>query len=217
MARPTLLIANKNYSTWSLRAWIGLRAKGIDFEESLQVFDVEHRNPHFKKFSPTGKVPVLVDGDLTVWESLAILEYIADKHPEARLWPEDRAQRAIARSVSNEMHAGFFDLRSTCSMDIQREPASISISDGIAKDVGRIEEIWSRCLEQSGGPFLFGDFSIADAMYAPVISRFATYKLSDSADASRYAQAVCDLDAWKEWDAAARAETWTVKIAKVPG
>jgi len=215
MSRPTLYIGNKNYSSWSFRAWIGLRAKGIDFDENLQLFDDETRNRHFLKFSPTGKVPVLVDEGVTIWDSLAILEYAADKHPEKGFWPSARKHRAVARSVANEMHSGHPNLRASCPMNIRRRPAAIETSDAVLKDVRRVESVWSRCLSESGGPFLFGEFTVADAMYAPVVNRFAVYELSKSDDTARYSAAMTALPAWREWETAARVEPWTVPSDEV--
>lgn len=217
MKRPTLYIANKNYSSWSLRPWIGMKALGVDFKESLQPFDIraDDRNPHFRVFSPTGKVPVLVDGETTIWESLAILEYVAETNPEKKLWPEGRSQRAIARSISHEMHAGFPDLRNECPMNMRRKPGTPQLSDGVSRDVSRIRKIWAEALDRSGGPFLFGEFGIVDAMFAPVVSRFEVYRLGDSEEVRRYTQAMTGLDAWKEWKAAATEEPWTVESVEV--
>ena len=166
-----LYIGNKKYSSWSLRPWIAMRMKVIEFTEDLQRFDFAAGNPHFRKFSPTGKVPCLVDGDLTVFESMAILEYLADKYPDHGFWPTDIGERAMARSVSNEMHGGFMSLRSECHMNMNRRIEPLEISDEARRDVTRIEEIWEQCLQKSGGPFLFGDFTNADAMFAPVVNR----------------------------------------------
>jgi len=165
-----LFIGNKNYSSWSFRPWIAMKAKGVDFAETLVPFDDEGGNPKFREFSPTGKVPTLVDGDLTIWESLAILEYLHDKFPGHGFWPSDQKARALARAVANEMHGGFGGLRSQCPMNMRRELWAIEISDQTRKDVARIEILWADCLEKSGGPFLFGEFCNADAMFAPVVN-----------------------------------------------
>jgi len=158
-----------------------------------------------------GKVPVLVDGDLVVWESLAILEYLAERFPEARLWPEDIAARARARSMAHEMHGGFGALRSECPMNMAREVRPIAVSDGVRRDVARIEQLWSEALAASNGPFLFGDFTNADAMFAPVVNRLEIYALSTHEAVSRYSAAMKALPAWTEWEAAGRAEPWIVE------
>ena len=205
-----LYIGNKNYSSWSFRPWLGLRVKDIPFEEVLVPFDMENGNPEFIKFSPTGKVPCLQDGDLTVPESLAILEYAAELFPEKALWPDDIGVRAHARAVSHEMHGGFGSLRNECPMNMRRKHEAIDVSDGVRKDVARIETIWAECLERYGGPFLFGEFTIADAMFAPVVNRLEIYQLSNSDSVKQYSVAMKSLPAWKEWDNAGRAEPWVV-------
>ncbi|MTH97543.1 glutathione S-transferase family protein [Roseibium sp. RKSG952] len=215
MADLELFIGNKNYSSWSFRPWIALRHKDIPFRENLVPFDFENGNPAFKDFSPSMKVPVLKDGDLTVWDSLAILEYIADLFPEAGLWPEDTKVRAKARAVSAEMHSGFTALRGTCPMNMKRPLEVLPVDDGVKADVARIAQIWSECLDASGGPFLFGDFSVADAMYAPVVSRFRTYCLSNDPVFHRYADALTATPAWKEWEAEAVKEPWHVAVDEI--
>ena len=210
-----LYIGNKKYSSWSFRPWIGLRAKGIEFEEILVPFDMKAGNPEFKEFSPTGKVPCMQDGDHTIWESLAILEYVADQFPEKHLWPQDIHARAHARSVSAEMLGGFSGLRNECPMNMARPHKALEISESAQKDVKRIEQIWSECLDKYGGPFLFGEFSIADAMYAPVVNRLQIYCLSDHAAVQKYTDAMQSLSAWKEWDEAGRAEEWYVEEDEV--
>ena len=205
-----LYIANKKYSSWSLRPWIAMRMKEIEFEEILVPFEMATDNSHFDDFSPTGKVPCLVDGDITIWESLAILEYIADRFPEKQLWPGEIAARAVARAVSSEMLGGFGALRSECAMNMARSIKSLKVSDQVQKDVQRIEEMWDDCLQKSGGPFLFGEFSNADAMYAPVVNRLEVYKLSNADGVLRYSEIMKSTDAWQEWELAGRAETWVV-------
>ena len=205
-----LYIGNKNYSSWSLRPWIAMKAKGIEFEEILIPFDDEAKNPKFKEFSPTAKVPTLVDEDLTVWESLAILEYLAEKFPDAGIWPKNQKARAHARAISNEMHGGFGGIRNECPMNIRRQISAITISNDVRKDVARIEAIWSECLETYGGPFLFGEFSNADAMFAPVVNRLEIYELSVHSAVSAYSQVMKSHPAWIEWEEDARAETWIV-------
>lgn len=210
-----LFIGNKNYSSWSFRPWIALRHKQIAFQEHLVPFDFKNGNPDFAAFSPSMKVPVLKDGDLTVWDSLAILEYAAERQPEAGLWPEDQEMRAIARAISAEMHSGFAALRSACPMNMRRSVAKLDVDDAVRKDVGRIVAIWTECLEKSGGPFLFGDFTIADAMYAPVVSRFATYQLSNDPVVQRYHEAMTGTDAWQAWQTDAVNEPWIVEEEEV--
>lgn len=205
-----LYIGNKNYSSWSFRPWIAMKAKGIDFEEVLVPFDDEGGNPKFKVFSPSGKVPTLVNGDLTVWESLAILEYLADIFPEKGFWPEDINTRALARAVANEMHGGFGGLRGECPMNIRREVRAIDVSDAVRKDVARVETLWSECLEKSGGPFLFGEFCNADAMFAPVVNRLEKYDLSNHDAVLAYRKAMKSHSAWIEWEEAALKEIWIV-------
>ena len=179
-----LVIGNKTYSSWSFRPWLAMKVAGIAFEETLISLDA----PDFKKrllaISGAGKVPVLIDGETHVWESLAILEYLAEKFPAAGLWPREPAARANARAIASEMHAGFQALRQQLPMNIQRPIIPREIDAEAAADVARIEAIWSECRSRygKGGPFLYGAFGAADAMYAPVVSRFHTYaiKVSDT-------------------------------------
>ncbi|MEM9278771.1 MAG: glutathione S-transferase family protein [Pseudomonadota bacterium] len=206
-----LYIGNKNYSSWSFRPWIGLKMQDVAFEEVLVPFEDEIGNPRFKEFSPTGKVPCLVDRSLTVWESLAILEYAADKFPEKNFWPSDMDKRAVARAVAHEMHGGFGNLRTECPMNMRRDHYAIAVSDGVRKDVSRIEQLWDECLQNSGGPFLFGGFSNADAMFAPVVNRLEIYCLSTADSVARYTKSMQALVPWQEWDTAGRAEPWIVE------
>ncbi|AJD43245.1 glutathione S-transferase family protein [Rhizobium sp. SEMIA 4085] len=206
----TLYIGNKNYSSWSFRPWIAMEATGIAFEEILIPFDFPAGNPRIREISPTGRVPVLFHGSLRVWESLSIIDYVSELHPEAGLWPEDRAQRAVARSVSMEMLSGFRALRGACPMNIRRERGKIAPADGVMDDVVRIETIFRELRGRSGGPFLFGEFSAADAMFAPVVSRFDTYDLVTASDTLNYMAALKAHPAWLKWEAAAQAEPWIV-------
>ncbi len=205
-----LYIGNQKYSSWSFRPWIALKAKDVTFEQVLRRFDDHPERVDFKTFSPTGKVPMLDNDGVKVWESLAILEYLADLYPDKGFWPEDIAQRAHARAVSAEMLGGFNSLRNECPMNMAREHGAIDVSDGVRRDVARIEQIWSECLEKSGGPFLFGEFRNADAMYAPVVNRLQIYQLSDHPSVKSYTAAMMALPAWQEWEAAGRAEPWIV-------
>jgi glutathione S-transferase len=210
MEKLVLYIANKNYSSWSFRPWIALTAAGIGFEEVLIPFDFPAGNPRFKDLSPTGQMPVLHHGGVRVWESLAIIEYVAELHPDANLWPRDAAKRAAARSVSMEMLSGFRALRSACPMNIRRPERKIDLPDGVMTDVTRIETIWRECRKNSGGPFLFGEFCAADAMYAPVVNRFETYRLAVAPDTLDYMAAMKAHPAWLKWQEAALAESWIV-------
>lgn len=211
MSDLTLYIANKNYSSWSFRPWIMLKARDIPFKEVLIPFDDEAGNPKFREISPTGKVPALRHGDLCVWESLAIIEHVADFFPEMHLWPEDLEERAVARSISAEMATGFRALRAACPMNMRRKPAPIELNPETRVDIARIEDMWTSRLERSGGPFLFGAaFTAADAMYAPVVNRFDVYMLTDRPEVSAYMDAIKAMPAWQEWEKAAREEPWTV-------
>jgi glutathione S-transferase len=205
-----LYIANKNYSSWSMRPWIAMKTKGIAFEEVLVPFDDEAKNPAFAEFSPTMKVPVLADGQLSVWESLAILEYLADRFPELGCWPADMTARARARSAASEMHAGFTAMRSACPMNIRRRIGAIEVGEDVRRDVLRIVALWEQCLDISGGPFLFGQFCNADAMYAPVVNRLEKYALSSHHAVETYSHAMKSLPAWIEWEKAAITEPWII-------
>lgn len=215
MADLELFIGNKNYSSWSFRPWIALTHKEVPFRETLVPFDFDNGNPKFQAFSPSRKVPVLKDGDLTVWDSLAILEYVAELFPEAGFWPKDRSDRARARAISAEMHSGFPDLRGACPMNMRRPSETLHVNAAVKADVARIVDIWQECLDRSGGPFLFGDFTIADAMYAPVVSRFATYQLSDARVVAAYGAAMTGTSAWQAWQEEAVKEPWTVAVDEV--
>jgi glutathione S-transferase len=210
MDRLTLYIGNKNYSSWSFRPWIALTAAGVPFEEILIPFDFPAGNPKFKDISPTGKVPVLHDGELRVWESLAIIEYVAELFPDRQIWPEDAGDRAIARAVSTEMLGGFRSLRNACPMNIRRPKGRIELPDGVMQDVARIETIWRELRAKSGGPFLFGGFSAADAMFAPVVNRFEIYDLVTDAGTLAYMEAMQSHPAWLLWRDAALQESWIV-------
>ena len=210
MAKLTLYIGNKNYSSWSFRPWLALTAAGIPFEEVLIPFDFPAGNPQFKEISPTGRVPVLHHGDLRVWESLSIIEYAAETFPDHPVWPKSAKDRAVARSISMEMLSGFRALRNACPMNMRRPKGRISLPDGVAGDVQRISAIWKECLNRSGGPYLFGAFSAADAMFAPVVNRFGIYDLVEEPQVLTYMSAVKNHPAWLKWQEAALAETWIV-------
>lgn len=205
-----LILGNKNYSSWSLRPWIAMRNAGIPFEEEVIPLYEPGSSERMAAYSPTGKVPVLLDGDMVIWESLAILEHIAERFPKAQLWPADPKARAHARAISAEMHAGFVPLRRDCPMNMRRESRRLALTAEVAANVRRIEQIWTECRERfgDGGPFLFGAFGAADAMYAPIVSRFASYAIGVGAAAEAYMAAVMALPAWAEWRNAGIAEPW---------
>lgn len=210
MEKLVLYIGNRNDSSWSMRAWMALEGSGIPFEDVLIPFDFAAGNPEIKAISPTGLVPFLRHGTLNVWETLSIIEYVAELFPDAGVWPKDRDARSLARSISAEMHAGFRALRGACPMNMRRTPGKIDLPDGVAADVARIEAIWRDCLAKSGGPFLFGAFSAADAMFAPVVSRFETYALDVSQQTQDYMATMMAHPAWVKWRDMALAEPWVV-------
>ncbi|MEM6462701.1 MAG: glutathione S-transferase family protein [Pseudomonadota bacterium] len=210
MSELVLYIGNKNYSSWSFRPWFAMRALGIKFREEVVPFEMEAGNPAFAEFSPTKKVPVLQHGEHTIWESLAIIEYVNDLFYEIRLWPHEHNRRAHARSICCEMLSGFSALRSECPMNMRREPAPLGISDAAKRDVARIEQVWRECLERYGGPFLFGHISAADAMFAPVVNRLEIYCLTEDPVVLSYMDHMKEQPAWKEWEAAGRDEPWVV-------
>ncbi|MEM7000265.1 MAG: glutathione S-transferase family protein [Pseudomonadota bacterium] len=202
-----LYIANKNYSSWSLRPWLALTELDIPFTEVLEHFEDHGSFNKFRDFSPTGQVPCLVDGERTVWESLAIIEYIAETHPQ--LWPADVDARAWARSAAAEMHAGFSHLRNECPMTIGLRIVLHEISGGLTANIKRLDELWSDGLNRFGGPFLAGaTFSAVDAFYAPVAFRIQTYGLPVTATITGYAAHLLQLDGMQAWQTAALAETW---------
>jgi glutathione S-transferase len=209
-----LAIGNKNYSSWSMRAWLALKAGNIAFDE---VFIPLYTGPADKQrildFTHSGKVPALVDGDLTIWDSLAIIEYAAERFPDARLWPEDRAWRAHARSISAEMHSGFAALRNECGMNLHRPVGAIAMSAEARADIARIQQIWIECRARYGksGPFLFGSFGGADAMFAPVVHRFRTYAIAVVPEVKAYMDTMMALPAFQEWTRAGLAETLVVE------
>jgi glutathione S-transferase len=210
-----LVIGNKNYSSWSMRPWLAMRASDIAFEEVfIRLYtDDKADKDRILSFSPAGKVPALIDGDVTVWDSLSIIEYLAEKFPQSRLWPEDWARRAHARSISAEMHSGFMALRNECGMNLHRPVGAVALSDDARANVARIQEIWADCNRRYGkeGPFLFGAFSGADAMFAPVVHRFRTYAIDITDDARHYFDAMMSLPAFQEWTRAGLAETLVIE------
>jgi glutathione S-transferase len=209
----TLIIGNKNYSSWSMRPWIAMKVAGISFDEKVIPLYEPGSREQVLRHSPAGKVPVLIDGNQRVWESLAILEYLAEKFPDAKLWPDDPRARAHARIVATEMHAGFQALRKNCPMNLWLPVKSRPLPEEAIADVRRIEALWGDCRTRFGqsGAFLFGAFSAADAMYAPVVVRLHTYDVSVDRGARSYMDAVMALPAWSEWRAAALKEPWIMK------
>jgi len=207
-----LVIGNKNYSSWSLRPWIGMKVAGIAFEEIFIPLYEPGSKEKILSYSPGGKVPILLDGDNAVWESLAILEYLAEKFPDAGLWPKEASTRAVARSVAHEMHGGFMPLRNHCPMNMWRPVIKRELPPEVGANVRRIENLWNDCRARFGraGPFLFGRFGAVDAMYAPVVSRFHTYTVDVNAGARAYMDAVMALPAWREWREAGVKETWVL-------
>lgn len=208
MSNLVLVIGNKAYSSWSLRPWLLMKQAGIAFEEIRLSLYAEGAKQKLLEHSAAGKVPVLKDGDLTVWDSLAICEYLAERYPEKQLWPAQPAARARARSISAEMHSGFTNLRNQMPMNVRREIPGRARTPEVAADVARVETIWNECRSRHGadGPFLFGAFCIADAMYAPVASRFRTYGVALAGAGAQYAAAIHALPAMREWIAGAHAE-----------
>jgi glutathione S-transferase len=209
----TLVIGNKNYSSWSFRPWIAMRVLGIPFDEKVIPLYEPGSREQILQYSPAGKVPVLVNGQHVIWESLAILEYLAEHFPQAGLWPHEASARAHARAIAAEMHAGFQPLRKNCPMNMWLPPKARAQPDDVVGNVQRIDALWADCRKRfgQGGPFLFGGFGAADAMYAPVVSRFHTYGISVGASARAYMAAVMALPAWQEWRRAALAEPWVMK------
>lgn len=205
-----LLIGNRNYSTWSLRPWLVLAHFEIVFEDEVLMLSGEGWRETLVKRSPTGKVPVLIDGDLAVPETTAIIEYLADKFPDKAIWPTDIGQRALARAASAEMHAGFTQLRSHAPMNLRASHAGKVTIESVARDLHRLEALWGGLLAKSSGPFLFGQFCAADAMFAPVATRLRTYGLPVSDVSSRYIEAIFGLPAFQKWLDLALKEPWIV-------
>lgn len=204
-----LVIGNKNYSSWSLRSWFLLKEAGIEFEEHRIPMDTDGFAAEVARFSPAGFVPVLLIGDRSVWDTLAIAETVAEMYPEKRLWPADAAARAHARSISAEMHAGFAALREVMPMNCRAMGRKVEIPDAVAANIDRVFAIWSDCQRRygKGGDWLFGDFSIADAMYAPVVLRFRTYGINLPASASIYPARLLESGAIQDWLLDSESET----------
>ncbi len=210
----TLVIGNKNYSSWSMRPWLALKACNIPFDEVfIPLYTGEADKRRILDVTPSGKVPALRDGDITVWDSLAIIEYLAEQYPDAHLWPEDVGARAHARSVSAEMHGGFGGLRRECGMNLHRPVRAKSLSAEAQADIARVQQIWTDCRRRYGafGPYLFGRFSAADAMYAPVVHRFRTYAIEVGPAVRDYMEVMLAHPAVAEWTREGLAETLVIE------
>ena len=209
--RYRLVIGNKNWSSWSLRPWLAMRRLGLPFEEINVRLRQADSKAAILKYSPSGLVPLLLDGDLAIWDSLAILEYLAEQHPDKRMWPADRQARALARCVSAEIHSGFAPLRQACSMEILADNPLEPVPEAVEADIRRIVALWRECRSKcgAGGPFLFGEFCAADAMYAPAASRFRTYipdlgRYGDDGTAAGYVAAIFAMPEMTAWIDGAR-------------
>jgi len=212
VAEFTLYIGNKNYSSWSLRPWLLMKQAGLVFDEVVIPLYTPTAKQEILRHSPSGRVPCLKHGDVTVWDSLAIAEYLADLFPQAQLWPADPDARAVARGAAAEMHAGFAALRQNMPMNLRAAFPGQGLSPAVQEDINRITALWRDCRRRFAGhkPLLFGDFSIADAMYAPVVARFATYAVPLGEDARDYVRLILELPAMREWIEAAKLEPWTI-------
>jgi glutathione S-transferase len=215
MGIPQLVIGNKNYSSWSLRAWLILVKLGIEFEEICVSLFTEGSQTEIQRYSPAGKVPVYLEEDLTIWDSLAIAENFAEQYPE--LLPNDTKQKALARSVAAEMHSGFFALRSQMPMNCRATKRKVELTSELTQDIQRIQAIWTSCRNQNtqAGSWLFGDFTIVDAMYAPVVFRFNTYGVECPPVAAEYMSWVLDDPDIKRWNEAAKNETEVIQAGEV--
>ena len=217
MAKLHLVIANKNYSSWSLRPWLAMTMADLDFDETMILLDTPDTRKQIAEHSKAGRVPILRHGKVTIWETLAILEYLAEAFPEKNLWPKAKAARAVARAISNEMHAGFSGLRNACPMNLRRPQKPVALNDETRADIARIEEIWRdrRKTYGKGGKFLFGKFCNADAMFAPVVTRFDTYAIPVAKDTRAYLDTVLATKAFQKWKSAALKETWILPREEV--
>jgi glutathione S-transferase len=212
MADLTIYLGNKNYASWSLRAWLALKRTGQPFEEVVIPIRESDSHEAILRHSPSGLVPALAHGELTVWDSLAIAEYLAEVFPDAALWPAARESRAVARAVSAEMHSGFTAVRQNMPMNVRSSFPGQGMAREVQENVNRITAIWRDCRRRFGGDgsFLFGAFTIADAMYAPVVSRFRTYGVELDEVSQEYANEVWELPEMKEWREAAEDEPWII-------
>ncbi|MBE9516483.1 MAG: glutathione S-transferase family protein [Proteobacteria bacterium] len=217
MSDYTLVFGNKNYSSWSLRPWIWMKQCGIPFTEKRVALFTDTVKKELEPYFSNGKVPVLVDGDFIVWDTLAILEYLADKHPDAPGWPVDQQARAVARSVSAEMHSSFSDLRGAMPMNCRKHFPGFEISDAAQRDIDRVISVWEYCRKHygSGGDWLFGEFSIADAMYAPVVLRLHGYDVTLTGIADAYVQHVLANKHLQDWIEAGKQEVEIIELDEV--
>ncbi len=208
-----LIIGNKAYSSWSMRPWFAMKVHGLTFKETVLPLFTPETSALVKTHSGAGKVPVLIHGGITVWDSLAILEYLADAFFDKHWWPTDPHARAVARSISAEMHSGFQPLRQNMGMNTRKSYPGRGMTPEVQENIDRIQSVWADCRKQfgAGGPFLFGAFSNADAMYAPVVTRFKTYGVKLDAVAQAYCDAMQELPAMKQWYADAAKETWVIE------
>ena len=208
----TIVIGNKNYSSWSLRGWLAVRATGAPYEEVLIPLQTEEWEARIGDFSPSAQVPVLIDGDVTVWDSLAIIETLAERHPGAGFWPHEPQARAHARSAAAEMHSGFAALRGACPMNFRRPVEVLPLAGTVRADVARISAIWgeARTAHGQSGPYLYGEWSAADMMFAPVVSRFRTYGIDGGEAAAAYMEAVQAHPHYAEWREEGLKEAWVV-------
>jgi glutathione S-transferase len=215
MAPLTLVIGNRNYSSWSLRAWLMLRHLGLPFDEVVIQLDCPSTRDEMERYCPSGRVPVLRSGSLCVWDSLAICEYAVEL--AGRGWPAASEARAMARAVSAEVHSGFQALRTAWPMNARARNRRTAVTPALEADIERVDELWNECRRHhgGGGPWLFGDYSVADAMYAPVVLRFNTYSARVSETARWYMASVLEDAALQEWLRAAKQETWTIPSEEV--
>jgi glutathione S-transferase len=210
-----LIIGNKNYSSWSLRAWFLLTEAGIDFEEERIALDTESFASKIARYTPSGRVPVLILDGQPIWDTMAIAETVAERWPEKHLWPANAAVRAHARSISAEMHGGFMFLREAMPMNCRAMGRKVPLPDSLTAEIDRIIEIWSDCHRRYDGEWLFGDFSVADAMYAPVVLRFRTYGMNLPQSANAYPDRLLRSVAIQEWLAAAESEVEVIERDEV--
>lgn len=206
-----LIIGNKNYSSWSVRPWLVLTHFAIPFDEQIVMLSGEGWREALRKVSPSGKVPVLIEGDVVVYETIAIIEYLAERFPHKKIWPTDRKQRAVARSAAAEMHSGFSALRNLAPMNLKASYPNRIDLDAVAADLKRIERLWGDLLQKSGGPYLFEEFCAADAMFAPLASRIRTYELPTTDVVGEYVEAIYALPAFQQLLADASKESWVVQ------
>ena len=216
-----LIIGNKAYSSWSLRGWLAVKQSGLPFEEiTVPMFDEEwDRRRAGQEFAPSGgKVPILWDDQAVIWDSLAIIEWLADRTDRARFWPQDEAARGMARSMASEMHSSYDNLRRECPMNLRKQFPQSKLADGVVEEIGRILELWAqaRARHGGGGPYLFGTFSAPDIMFAPVVGRFVTYSVPVPRFAAAYMEAVLDHPWMREWVEAAQAEPWVIEKYETP-